>query len=57
MPDRAAVPAPPPATIATRLIRGMLARLSQWGQTAASSRWAIGRSTSKTEVHALQRYS
>jgi hypothetical protein len=35
----------------------MLARLSQAGQTAASSRWAIGRITSKTEAQSLQRYS
>src|SRR5207253_2006506 len=33
-----------PAWTATRLIRGMLARLSQDGHTAASSRSAIGRS-------------
>jgi hypothetical protein len=43
--------------MATRLIKGMLARLSHRGQTAASSLWAIGRSTSNTEVQALQRYS
>jgi len=39
------------------LTNGMLARLSQLGQTAASSRSAMGRSTSNTPVHALQRYS
>jgi hypothetical protein len=39
------------------LIRGMLARLSQFGHTAANSRFAMGRSTSKTSAQALQRYS
>ena len=47
----------PPAWTATRLISGMLARLSQLGHTAASSRSAMGRSTSKTERQSLQRYS
>jgi hypothetical protein len=42
---------------ATRLIKGMLARLSQLGHTAASSRSAIGRSTSYTDAQSLQRYS
>src|ERR1700730_986675 len=35
----------------------MLARLSQLGQTAATSRSAIGRSNSKTAEQSLQRYS
>jgi len=48
---------PDPAWTATRLIRGMLARLSQLGQTAATSRSAIGRSSSYTAEQSLQRYS
>jgi hypothetical protein len=48
---------PAPASAVTRLISGMLARLSQRGQTAISSRSAIGRSTSYTEEQSLQRYS
>jgi hypothetical protein len=48
---------PEPATTATRLISGMLARLSQLGQTAATSRSAIGRSSSNTTEQSLQRYS
>jgi len=36
---------------------GMLARLSQLGQTAATSRSAIGRSNSNTDEQSLQRYS
>ena len=49
----------PPAgrDAATRLISGMLDRLSQDGHTAESSRWPIGRSTSKVAVQSLQRYS
>jgi hypothetical protein len=44
-----ASPAPADAgRTAIVLISGMLARLSQLGQTAASSRSAMGRSTSKT---------
>jgi hypothetical protein len=49
--------APEPAWIATRLISGMLARLSQLGQTAATSRSAMGRSNSYTAAQSLQRYS
>ena len=48
---------PEPAWTATRLISGMLARLSQLGQTAATSRSAIGRSNSNTAEQSLQRYS
>jgi hypothetical protein len=48
---------PEPAWTATRLINGMLARLSQLGQTAATSRSAMGRSNSKTAEQSLQRYS
>jgi hypothetical protein len=48
---------PEPACTATRLISGMLARLSQLGQTAATSRSAIGRSNSNTAEQSLQRYS
>ena len=36
---------------------GMLARLSQLGQMAATSRSAIGRSSSNTAEQSLQRYS
>ena len=39
------------------LISGMLDRLSQLGQIALNSRSAMGRSTSKTAVHSLHRYS
>jgi hypothetical protein len=46
-----------PAWMATRLISGMLARLSQLGQTAATSRSAIGRSSSNVAEQSLQRYS
>jgi len=46
-----------PACTATRLISGMLATLSHEGQTAASSRLAVGRSSSKTAWQSLQRYS
>ena len=48
---------PEPAWTATRLMSGMLARLSQLGQTAATSRSAIGRSNSNTAEQSLQRYS
>ena len=48
---------PEPAWTATRLMSGMLARLSQLGQTAATSRSAIGRSSSNTAEQSLQRYS
>jgi hypothetical protein len=48
---------PEPEWTATRLISGMLARLSQLGQTAAISRSAIGRSNSNTDEQSLQRYS
>jgi hypothetical protein len=46
-----------PACTATMLISGMLATLSHEGQTAASSRLAIGRNSSKTAWQSLQRYS
>jgi hypothetical protein len=46
-----------PAWTATRLMSGMLARLSQLGQTAATSRSAMGRSSSKVAEQSLQRYS
>jgi hypothetical protein len=39
------------------LISGMLATLSHEGQTAASSRLAMGRNSSKTAWQSLQRYS
>lgn len=52
-----AVPELGPACTATRLISGMLATLSHEGQTAASSRLAIGLSSSKIEWQSLQRYS
>jgi hypothetical protein len=42
---------------ATRLISGMVVALSQLGQTALSSRSAMGRSSSKVSAQALQRYS
>jgi hypothetical protein len=42
---------------ATWLINGMLARLSQLGQRAASSRSPMRRSTSKVVRQSLQRYS
>jgi hypothetical protein len=42
---------------ATWLISGMLARLSQLGQRAASSRSPMLRSTSKVVRQSLQRYS
>ena len=48
---------PEPAWTATRLMSGMLARLSQLGQTAATSRSVIGRSNSNTAEQSLQRYS
>jgi hypothetical protein len=48
---------PDPAWTATRLMSGMLARLSQLGQMAATSRSAIGRSSSNTAEQSLQRYS
>jgi hypothetical protein len=51
------VPVCAPASIPTRLISGMLTRLSQRGQTAASSRSALGRITSYTAAQSLQRYS
>lgn len=58
LPPEVASPAGvPPARAVMRLMSGMLDRLSQRGQTAASSRSAMGRSTSKTEAQALQRYS
>ncbi|HWW09219.1 MAG TPA: hypothetical protein VNY76_03130 [Candidatus Acidoferrales bacterium] len=53
----ASIPELGPACTATRLISGMLATLSHEGQTAASSRLAIGRRSSKTEWQSLQRYS
>lgn len=43
--------------MATRLISGMVVALSQLGQTALSSRSAMGRSSSKVSAQALQRYS
>ena len=46
-----------PACTATRLISGMLATLSHAGQTAFSSRSAMGRSSSKTVWQSLHRYS
>jgi hypothetical protein len=42
---------------ATRLIRGMVVRPSQLGQTAVSSRSATGRSSSKVVEQDWQRYS
>ena len=56
-PGALAVPELGPACPATRLISGMLATLSHEGQTAASSRLAIGLSSSKVEWQSLQRYS
>jgi hypothetical protein len=57
-PDTTGEDSPDPTAFkATRLISGMLARLSQLGQTAASSRSAMGRNTSNTERQSLQRYS
>ena len=50
------MPAEPEAR-ATRLISGMLSRLSQSGHTAARSRSATGRSISKTPRQSLQKYS
>lgn len=46
-----------PELRATRLMSGMLSRLSQRGHTAARSRSDIGRSTSKTPRQSLQKYS
>jgi hypothetical protein len=48
---------PDPAWTATRLMSGMLARLSQLGQMAATSRSAIGRRSSNTAEQSLHRYS
>ena len=45
------------AWTATRLISGMVVRDSQAGQTVATSRWAIGRSSSNVVEQSLQRYS
>lgn len=46
-----------PELRATRLMSGMLSRLSQRGHTAARSRSDMGRSTSKTPRQSLQKYS
>src|SRR5581483_11336403 len=53
----AALPEAERTLIATRLISGMVVVLSQLGQTACSSRSAMGRSSSKVSAQALQRYS
>lgn len=46
-----------PECTATRLIMGMVVRLSHAGQTAATSRSAMLRSRSKVVAQSLQRYS
>lgn len=55
-PEGAAKPAGAARTV-TRLISGVLDALSQRGHVAASSRSAMGRSTSNTARQSLQKYS